>query len=135
MMEKVPTLALILAVGMLLGAIAGQALSAQHVKISTLLTSDLAGLEGKEALVQIVEVAPDGALPKHYHPGHEVSYVLSGAATLEIEGRPPLNLKAGDVFHIPPKAVHWGRSSGAEPVKVVVFRIHEKGQPVTIPVQ
>lgn len=135
MKGKVPALALIFAVGMLLGVIAGQALSGQHIKVSTLLTSELAGLEGKEALVQVVEVAPGGAVPKHYHPGHEVTYVLGGTATLEIEGRPPLSLKAGDVVHIPAKAVHWGMNGGAEPLKLVVFRIHEKGQPVTIPVQ
>jgi len=136
MKRTVIMLALAVAVGMTVGVIADQVLSAQHIKVTDLLKADLAGLEGKEAVVQTVEIAPAGVVGKHYHPGHEVVYVLGGTGTLEMEGRPPRVIKPGDVVHIPAKHVHWANNNSmTHPVVVLVVRIHEKGQPITIPVQ
>lgn len=45
-------------------------------------------MEDKEVIVQLTEIAPSGASGKHYHPGHEINYILEGAAILEMEGKP-----------------------------------------------
>lgn len=34
---------------------------------------------------------------KHWHPGEEIIYVLEGSLQYQIEDKPPVTLKAGDV--------------------------------------
>jgi len=90
---------------------------------------------GKEVIMQLVEFAPRGASGKHWHPGHEAFYVLEGSGTYEQEGRPPMAVKAGDVVYGPAKVVREGKNASATaPFKVVVFRIHERGQPIGVTV-
>lgn len=132
-------LVLTFAVGIAIGMTGNQVLNAQYaqqqapLKRTDLLKADLVGMEGKELIVQLVEFAPRGASGKHYHPGHEANYVLEGSQIAEMEGHPPMNRKAGDVNYTPAKVVHEGKNASATaPLKLVVFRIHEKGQPVTV---
>jgi quercetin dioxygenase-like cupin family protein len=131
-------LALTLAAGIVVGMIGNHVLNAQQTAATrtVLLKTDMAGLEGKEALVLTVEGGPGLIGGKHYHPGDEFVYVLEGSLVLEVEGKPPATLKAGDTFHIPPKVVHRGNNaSTTAPYKVLVFGLFEKGQPDTTPVQ
>jgi quercetin dioxygenase-like cupin family protein len=128
-------LAVTLILGMALAMLANRTLMAQTepLKITDVLKSDLAGMEGKEILVQLVEFAPRGATGKHYHPGHEANYILEGTSILEMEGEPPMTRKAGDSAYIPAKHIHAAKNaSTTDPLKVLVFRIHEKGQPITV---
>lgn len=133
-------LALALAAGIVVGVIGDRVLNAQQqpLKRTTLLRTDLTGMEGKEALVLLVELAPGAVSPlgKHYHAGHELNYVLEGSGILELEGKPPVLMKAGQAFHIPPKQVHDPKNaSQTDPLKVLVFWIAEKGQPLAVPVK
>ncbi len=132
-------LALILAVGIAVGMIGDRVLNAQQkepVKRTVLLKTDLAGLEGKEGVVYIAELAPGVAAGKHYHPGQELGYVLAGSLTLEQEGKPPATFKAGQAFTNPPKIVHDAKNPNTKtPAKVLVVLIAEKGQPLATPVK
>ncbi len=128
-------LALTFALGITLGLMANPVLNAQQVPIqrTDLLKADLAGMDGKELIVQLVEIAPRGASGKHYHPGHEANYILEGSGIFEMEGHGAETRKAGDVAYTPAKRVHEGKNASATaPLKLVVFRIHEKGQPITV---
>jgi quercetin dioxygenase-like cupin family protein len=133
MKRMVGMLTVTLAVGIVVGLIGNHVLIAQQepVKRTVLLNrTELAGIEGKEGLVYLIEVAPGATVPKHFHPGHELAYLLEGALTLEVEGKPSATLKAGDVEHLPPKVVHSGKNaSTTTPAKFVVFGVYEKGQP------
>jgi len=128
-------LVLTFAAGVVLGVVGNHALDAQQAPIKTtdLFKMDIAGVEGKEAILQRVELAPKGSSGKHYHPGQEVVYVLAGSLILEREGQPPKTMKAGDSFTVgAPKLVHEGKNASAtDPAKLIVFRVHPKGQPVT----
>ena len=131
-------LALALLVGVALGVIGDQVLNAQQqpVKRTELLTTDLAGLEGKEGVVYIAEIAPGAAAAKHYHPGYEFAYTLAGSWILQHEGKPPVTLKTGEVAHNPYKVVHTAKNaSTTDPVKILVVLIKEKGQPLAVSVQ
>ncbi len=121
------------AIGGVAGLLGGQALNAQPptVTVKEALRADLAGMDGKEVIVQLVEMGPGTGTGKHYHPGHEVAYVLEGSGVLESEGGPTLSMKPGDAAYIPPRQVHEGTSAAGR-LKLIVFRIHEKGQPVTV---
>src|SRR5438105_8703329 len=61
----------------------------------------LNGLEGQEVIVQEATLPPGAAIPWHMHPdGHEITFVLEGSPTLEIEGQGAKRLQAGEGFHI-----------------------------------
>lgn len=135
MKRTVFVFALALVAGIALGVIGDRVLNAQQapLKATELLKTDIVGMEGKEIIIQLVEFAPRGASGRHYHPGHEANYVLEGTGVLEMEGHPPMTRKAGDTGSIPAKQVHEGKNaSTTDPLKLVVFRIHEKGQPITV---
>ena len=135
-------LALVLAIGMVLGTIGCQSSKAEQepaqepITRTLLLKPDVAGIEGKEALVLEVELAPGAVVGKHFHPGHEIGYVLEGSLALEVEGEPSTIYKAGDTYHIPSEVVHGGKNtSSTDRAKVLVFALFEKGQPPTTPVE
>ena len=52
---------------------------------------------GRETIQVRVDLAPGVAFGKHTHPGEEVIYVLEGTLEYQIEDKPPVTLKAGDV--------------------------------------
>jgi quercetin dioxygenase-like cupin family protein len=127
-----------LAAGIALGVAGARVLSAQQpeIKRTEVLRADLPGVEGKEAVVFMAEIPPGVVTGKHRHPGNELIYVLEGAYTLEVEGKGPISLKAGDARHAPPGEIHAAKSVGStRPSKVLVFLLAEKGQPLAIPVQ
>jgi quercetin dioxygenase-like cupin family protein len=128
-------LALTLAVGIALGVIGTQVLNAQQqepFKRTLLLKTDLEGLEGQEAHVMIVDVAPGARSGKHYHPGPVVAYTLSGSGAWEAEGMSPKTLAPGTALYVPPKQVHEdvGGPSGE---KLLAVFIVPKGQPLSVP--
>ena len=73
-----------LAAGIAVGIAGTQVLNAQYaqqepIKRTVLLKSDLEGIEGKEGVLFLAELAPGAVGGKHYHPGTELFYVLEGA--------------------------------------------------------
>ncbi|MBI3325366.1 MAG: cupin domain-containing protein [Nitrospinae bacterium] len=130
------TLALVLAVGVAVGAIGTQVLNAQEpIKRTVLFKTDLPGSPEKEALVINVELAPGAAAGKHYHPGHEFVYVVEGSATLMVKGKRPVALKPGATAHLLPKQVHDVKNASTTPLKALVLAIYEKGQPPVVAVK
>ncbi len=135
MRRTVLLLGLTLVVAIAVGVLGNQLLNAAQdpVKRTELLKADL---EGKDAVINNVELAPGAASGKHYHPGHEFVYLLEGSGTLEVEGKPPSTVKAGETFHLMPKQVHNVKNtSTTAPLKALVFAVFEKGQPPVTPVQ
>ena len=78
-----------MAVGITLGALGDRFLSAQQqsIKRTELLKTVIEGMEGKEVIMYVAELAPGAAAGKHTHPGPEFAYILDGALTLEPEGQ------------------------------------------------
>jgi quercetin dioxygenase-like cupin family protein len=101
------------------------------IKRTDLQRHDLS-VPGREAIQVRVELDPGVAFPKHTHPGEEIIYVLEGALEYEVDGKPPITLKAGDVLFIPAGTIHSaknvGRSKGSELATYVV----EKGKPLVV---
>ena len=128
--------------GLVLGIIGTQVLNAQYaqqqepVKRKVLLQTDLADIPGREATLALAEYAPGASSGKHYHHRHVLIYILEGSATNEVEGKPPVTLKQGDVFYESPKLVHnWKNASTTAPFKLLGCGIGEKGQPRVVPVK
>jgi quercetin dioxygenase-like cupin family protein len=93
------------------------------------------GVPGREVVQARVELDPGAAFGRHWHPGEEIIYVLDGALEYDVEGRPPITLRAGDVLFVPARTIHAarnvGRGIGAELATYVV----EKGQPLVVTVK
>jgi len=90
-------------------------------------------VKDRDAVQAIAEFAPGVSAGRHTHPGEELSYVMEGTLILEIDGRPPVTLKAGDSFFVPAGLVHDGKNVGNGPLKVFATYIVERGKPVASP--
>jgi quercetin dioxygenase-like cupin family protein len=87
-------------------------------------------MNGHEAVQVRGEFAAGAGVGRHTHPGEEISYVLEGQVVLEMDGKPPLTLKPGDVFFVPAGQVHAAKNTGGTPAKVLSTYIVEKGKPL-----
>ena len=90
---------------------------------------------GREIILARGEFNSGAAAPKHTHPGEEVAYILEGELALEIEGKPPMVLKPGDVFFVPAGTIHSAKNTGKITTKVLSTYVVEKGKPLATPVK
>jgi quercetin dioxygenase-like cupin family protein len=85
---------------------------------------------GREAIQVRVDFDPGVAFGKHTHPGEEIIYVLEGSLEYEIEGKPPMTLKAGDVLFIPAGTIHAAKNVGSGTASELATYVVEKGKPL-----
>jgi quercetin dioxygenase-like cupin family protein len=115
-------------------AIQAQAPPPSAIKRNVRVKADMPDMGPMEGYVVEVEIAPGGESGRHYHPGHEYGYPISGEATLEIDGKPPVILKPGTAGHIEPGVIHNAKNNSTTvPFKTLAIYIIEKGKPVAIP--
>jgi quercetin dioxygenase-like cupin family protein len=88
--------------------------------------------DGHFTYIMLIEVQPNATVARHTHPGVESSYVLEGELELLIDGKPPLALKGGDSFTIPPNAPHSGKT-GSRLVKIIGTFVVDKTKPIASP--
>ncbi len=89
---------------------------------------DLA-IPGREVVQARVELDSGVAFGRHWHPGEEIIYVLSGTFEYEVEGRAPITLSAGQVLFVPARTVHAARNVGRGPAAELATYVLEKGKP------
>jgi quercetin dioxygenase-like cupin family protein len=85
---------------------------------------------GREAVQVRVDLAPGVAFGRHTPPGEEIIYVLAGTIVYDVEGKPPVTLKAGDVLFIPAGTVHAARNVGNDTASELATYIVEKDKPL-----
>lgn len=85
---------------------------------------------GREAVQAVIAFDPQVSFGRHSHPGEEVIYVLEGTLEYQVEGKPPVTLKAGDVLFIPAGTIHAAKNVGNVPAKELATFIVEKGKPL-----
>jgi quercetin dioxygenase-like cupin family protein len=118
--------ALIIASGLTLPAAQAQQ---PGVKRTDLQRHDLSA-PGREAVQVRVDLAPGVAFGNHTHPGEEIIYVLEGTLEYQLEDKPPVTLKAGDVLFIPAGTVHSAKNVGSGTGSELATYIVEKGKPL-----
>lgn len=104
------------------------------IKRTELQRHDLS-VPGREVVQVRVDFAPGSAVPRHTHPGEEIVYVLEGTLEFQLEGQPPVTLKAGGVFFVPAGIIHTARNTGSDNGAEVSEYIVEKGKPLATMVQ
>jgi quercetin dioxygenase-like cupin family protein len=107
----------------------------QGARRTVLTKQDLSNFPGHEAVLAKVEFAPGAREPKHTHPGDLFGFVVEGALSVSMEGKPVTTVNAGEVFFVPAGTVHWGENASKTPTRVIVTFVVEKGKPLTTPVQ
>jgi quercetin dioxygenase-like cupin family protein len=107
----------------------------EPIKRTVLFRGNLEGMDGKEIVIFIADLAPGAVGSKHYHPGPEYFYVLEGALAHTPEGSPEHMMKVGDFGSNPNKSVHIIRNPDTTArARAIDFLISETGQPLVVPV-
>lgn len=125
----------IIAVALLVvgGDVAQPAAPAQQAGIrrTDLQRHDLS-IPGREVVQTRVDFDPGAAFGKHSHPGEEIAYVIEGVLEYEIEGKPPITLKPGEVLFIPAGTIHAAKNLGNVNGAELATYIVEKGKPLVV---
>ena len=130
--------AVLFAGGISVGAGFSEIIHARAPKLATkqVFQADLNNLPGQEVLLFASTWQPGFALPLHMHPeGHEITYVVEGEQTFEVDGVGTKIVKAGEAIYTPPNTPHFGRNATDRESKTIVIRIKAKDQPVAIEVK
>jgi len=109
------------------------AMTASAAPSETLLTRDLAGIPGKEAVMLTVDLGPGQGSKPHRHDANVFVYVLQGTLIMQVKGGPSVTLHAGDTYYENPGDIHTvsKNASQTEPARFLVFIVKDKGTPVT----
>ena len=90
--------------------------------------------ETQEVRVLTASFKPGDKTVFHTHRSPVTVYVLEGRFTLDLEGRAPVTLGAGQAYVEPPGVKMTGyNQSATEPLRVVIFYVSEPGTPFLDP--
>jgi quercetin dioxygenase-like cupin family protein len=99
------------------------------VKRINLLQNDLS-VSGRQVIQVLVSFAPGLTAQAHSHHGEEIVYVVEGVLEYQLEGKPPVTLKAGDALFIPNGTIHSVKNVGNGNASELATYIVEKGMPL-----
>ena len=89
-------------------------------------------IPGREVVHNRVDISPEAPAFKHKHPGEEIIYVLEGTLEYQIEGKPPVTVKAGDVVFVPAGTIHAAKNVGSGNGAELATYVVEKGKPLVV---
>jgi quercetin dioxygenase-like cupin family protein len=90
------------------------------------------GTPGREVIQVRVDFAPGALAPSHSHPGEEIVYAIEGSMEYQLDGKPPLTLKAGEVLFIPAGTIHSVKNVGSGDAAELATYFVEKGKPLVV---
>jgi quercetin dioxygenase-like cupin family protein len=130
------TTRIIAAVFLVTGALAPHLALAQWPGITrTDLMRDDLSTPGREVIQALVKFAPGASAARHSHPGEELVYVVEGVFEYQLDGRPPVIVKAGEVLFIPAGTPHAVRNVGGGNASELATYLVEKGKVLLVPAQ
>ena len=109
--------------------------AAQGATVTPLMTQELAGIDGKEGTLVLVEYAPGGADAEHRHHAYAFVYVLEGAVGMQGKGGQEVTQGPGQTFAESPEAGHAvsRKATTTTPAKFLGFFVKQKGAPIPGP--
>ncbi len=114
----------------------GLALNVARAQLAGTKRTDLQrhdlSVPGREVVQVRVDINPGVISPRHMHPGEEIIYVLEGLLEYQVEGEPPVTLKAGDVLFIPAGTIHAAKNVGSGNGAELATYVVEKGKPLVV---
>jgi quercetin dioxygenase-like cupin family protein len=100
---------------------------------TVLMQQDAPG--GQSMALVRVEIPVGGREGRHTHSGPLLVYVMSGAISLDYEGKANITYKAGETFYVETGKIHEGINRGNVPAVAIASFVTPKGQPLTTQVQ
>ena len=108
------------------------------VKPQLLFSEIVAGMpkgEKQEVRVLTVNFRPGERTLFHTHRFPVTVYILEGAFRLELEGREPITVRAGEAKMMPPNVKMTGyNNSSTDPLRLIVFYVSDPGMPFLDPI-
>ncbi|MCB4820790.1 cupin domain-containing protein [Roseicella aerolata] len=121
-----------IALALLLAALPAAAEEPGLARPDLLLKEVVTGMprgERQEVTVLTASFRPGDRTVFHTHRHPVTVYVLEGAFTLEMEGRDPVVLRAGEAMVEPPGVRMTGYNRAEGPLRVVIVYVAEPGTP------
>jgi quercetin dioxygenase-like cupin family protein len=87
---------------------------------------------GREVVQVRIDFAEGKAFGMHSHPGEEIIYVIEGLLEYQVEGKPAVTLKAGDVLFVPAGTLHAAKNVGTGNAAELATYIVEKGKQLVV---
>ena len=99
--------------------------------ITPLITKDLAGFPGEQALMYTVDFPPGFSSPVHRHNAQLFLYVLEGSIVTQVKGGKEITLTPSQIYFEDPNDIHTvsRNASSTQPAKFLVFMVKKKGAP------
>jgi quercetin dioxygenase-like cupin family protein len=112
---------------------AGDVRPASAEQVTPLMSQGLLGDPGKEALMITVTYGPGAASLPHRHDAQVFVYVLEGEVTMQVQGQPPVTLRAGQTFYEGPEDIHQvsANASRTASARILVFMVKDKAKPAS----
>jgi quercetin dioxygenase-like cupin family protein len=85
---------------------------------------------GHEVVQARVDFSEAAVFGRHTHPGEEIIYVLEGSIEYQLDGKPPVTLRAGEVLFIPAGTIHSAKNVGSGNAAELGTYVVEKGKPL-----
>jgi quercetin dioxygenase-like cupin family protein len=90
----------------------------------------------QEIRVFTANLEPGDRTVFHSHRFPVTVHILEGAFTLEMEGRTPVTVKAGEAFVEPPNIKMTGYNrSASDPIRLVIFYVSDPDTPFLDPIR
>jgi quercetin dioxygenase-like cupin family protein len=106
------------------------AATAQEVKRTELGRAPVSGDEGREIIMQLVEIPPGATSRRHFHNGEEAYYVLEGALA-QVQGQAPKERPTGERGINRRGVPHAGYTVvGDRTLKILSVYVVDKGKPL-----
>jgi quercetin dioxygenase-like cupin family protein len=116
----------------ILAMIAVYAAEKPVAKFSELQRRDIPGT-GLQGVTTVAEIPPGVTSARHSHPGQDFGYLIEGTIVLYVDGKPPITLKAGDVFFTERGQIHNARNIGTTTARAVDTYVIDTGKPGITP--
>lgn len=98
-----------------------------------LMVKQLGDLAAQEAVVRANVYPPGTSNPPHRHDAHVFLHLLEGQLIIQLKGRDPVTLNAGDTYYEAPDDIHVVSRNPSDKVaaKALIFMVKKTGAPAT----
>ncbi len=127
-----PTRSMLISGAALLAMLAVCGAQQPKAKWTELQRHDIPGT-GREGVTMAIEIPPGVSSARHSHPGEDFGYLIEGTIVLQVDGKPPMTVRAGQVFFTERGHIHSARNIGTTTARAVDTYIIDRGKPVITP--
>src|ERR1700685_722148 len=101
-------------------------------KFTELQRRDIPGT-GLQGVTTVAEIPPGQTSARHSHPGEDFGYLIQGTIELYVDGKPPITVRAGEVFLTERGQIHNARNMGTTTARAVDTYVIDTGKPGITP--